>query len=141
MIATEEGRLKVLRVFEVELSTLKGDDAGRSGRALVHLAAASNQVPVLKYLHTPEVGANFSAKDEAGYTAVLVACEHGHADVVRYLHSSVGADFSAKNGSGEAAAMKACEHGHADVVRYLHINVGTDFSAKNGSGEMAMQTW
>ena len=40
----------------------------------MHLAAASNQVPILKYLHTPGLGADLSAMDQHGHTAALLEC-------------------------------------------------------------------
>ena len=54
----------MLSVFEAQLATMRDDQGG--GEALVHVAAAAGQVPVLRYLQMPKVGTDFGVKTDMG---------------------------------------------------------------------------
>ncbi len=53
-----------------------------------------------------------------GWTPLHVACEKGHASVVRLLLER-GADVNARDGKGRTALVLAGQQGHKDVVRLL----------------------
>ncbi len=76
------------------------------------------------------------AKDQYGNTALTLAAEGGHTDVVRLLIEK-GAAVDAKAKSGHTALTLAVEGGHTDVVRLL-IEKGAAVDAKAKSGHTAL---
>eukprot|EP00757_Euglenozoa_sp_SAG-D1_P022366 gene22366-8885_t len=65
-----------------------------------------------------QAGADIEAKDQDGWTALLIACHNGHSDVVEMLLQA-GADIEAKDQHGWTALMEACHYGHSNVVEML----------------------
>ena len=60
------------------------DAVGYEDNSAVHRAAEQGSVPLVRLL--VEVGvADLSLTNAAGNTALMIACENGHVDVVRYL--------------------------------------------------------
>ncbi|MGC2423670.1 MAG: ankyrin repeat domain-containing protein [Nitrospirota bacterium] len=81
-------------------------------------------------------GADVNAKDKAGGTALMVAINNNHADVVRLLVDK-GADVNAKDKDGWTALMVASYKSHPDFVRLL-IDKGADVNAKSSDGNTAL---
>ena len=76
--------------------------------------------------------ADLNARNSDGATALIVASENGHADVVRVLLDAK-ADVNAKDNYGGTAPMLASQSGHADVVRVL-LAAKVDVNAKTSEG-------
>merc|ERR1711964_803912 len=68
-----------------------------------------------------EMGIGCAAKDADGRTALILAAEHGMADVTRGL-CQAGADINYRNSKKQTALIVASIKGHADVVRVLIEN-------------------
>ncbi|MBQ3763698.1 MAG: ankyrin repeat domain-containing protein, partial [Synergistaceae bacterium] len=60
-------------------------------------------------------GSNVNAKNNDGWTALMLAALNGHADVAEVLLKH-GADVNAKNIFGRTALILAAENGYADVA-------------------------
>ncbi|RLN82851.1 hypothetical protein BBJ28_00019344 [Nothophytophthora sp. Chile5] len=80
-------------------------------------------------------GENVNAKSNGG-TAVMLASQNGHLEVVKYLVDA-GADIEAVYDEGETALMQAAGKGHLDVVQYL-VDAGADKEAKSTNGWTAL---
>ena len=64
------------------------------------------------------LGADVNAGDDYGDTALMRACQGGHADTVKMLIEQ-GADVKAKNKEGKTSLQWARANGHTDVERLL----------------------
>ena len=83
-------------------------------------------------------GANVDAVDEYGDTALTVAAEHGHTDVVNALAGTHGANVDAANRDGWTALMYAAWQGHTAVVNALAGTHGANVDAVNRDGKTAL---
>jgi ankyrin repeat protein len=63
-------------------------------------------------------GADVSAQDEYGLTALHLASLYGHVDIARMLIDH-GADVSAQDEDGSTALHLALENGHVDLAQML----------------------
>lgn len=55
----------------------------------------------------------------------MIACEHCHMDVVKYLYETMGnMNVSEVDHKGRTASMIACENCHIDIVKYLYGTTG-----------------
>lgn len=75
--------------------------------------------------------------DPKGYSALMLAAYHGHADAVRFLLGA-GANPNGRDVSGNTILMGAAFKGHVDVVRRL-VEAGADIAARNPRGQTALQ--
>ncbi len=79
-----------------------------------------------------------NAKDEEGYTALQIASEFYHPDIVKIL-LEYGADVNAKREDGFTPLLIALEgKGNTDLVKILLAN-GADVNAKNEDDKTALQ--
>jgi ankyrin repeat protein len=81
-------------------------------------------------------GADITARNEDGYTALHKAAEVGFADVVRALLSA-GADANVRTKIGQTALIVASFFGYAEVVRLL-LEFKADVNARNQWGNTAL---
>ncbi|KAI9015974.1 kinase-like domain-containing protein [Hyaloraphidium curvatum] len=75
-----------------------------------------------------------NAKDDAGRTVFIAACQSGNADVVRLLLADLRVDVNAKANNGVTGFIYACRNGHVDVVKLLLGDPRVDL---NAAAEMA----
>ena len=80
-------------------------------------------------LHLLQQGADIEARDQGGSTALALAADYGHRDVVRLLLDR-GADPVAGRLSGESALTEAASLGYATKVA-LVLERGADLKAKS----------
>ena len=73
-----------------------------------------------------------------GYTALMLACVDGYADVALELLKVDGLDVNVQNRHGYIALIKACSYGHADVALGLLRDPRVDRHIKNSDGSDAL---
>ncbi|OAQ60148.1 ankyrin repeat domain-containing protein [Pochonia chlamydosporia 170] len=113
--------------------TIKGGDA-KMVRLLFDVIERGKEELVQMLL---ENGADVTAKDNDGWTALHLAVALGHEGVVRVLLEN-GADVTAKHNDGWTALHLAAMVGHDGVVRAFLEN-GADVTAKDDDGRTALR--
>ena len=81
-------------------------------------------------------GADVSAKDNKGWTALMAAASNGHSDALQALIQG-GADVNAINLAGVTALMLAAGNNQSGAVQTLLAN-GADPNIKSGKGSTAL---
>ena len=81
-----------------------------------------------------ERGANVSAQDATGKTALHLPSQKGHVEVAQMLIER-GADVSAQDRTGDTVLHLALFYGHVEVAQ---IECGADVSAQNRTGQTAL---
>ena len=79
-------------------------------------------------------------KDDNYWTPLMLACQYGHLNMVKYLVKTGGANVKCRDVYNSDSPLSiACKHGHVDVVEYLiglgKINVNAKF---NGNTVLAL---
>ena len=103
------------------LVTSKSIDIDREGNGIPPLFYAARYGNLKAMQNLVEAGANINKKvGEESLTALMVASERGHVELVRYLLNS-GASIDARDSTirGATSLHIASESGHAEVVRVL----------------------
>ena len=129
MEAVNEARPDSLHVTKVQKAASKGVTLDSA----VSLVAAARR----GYLETiralvVQAGVDVNGADDSGLTALFVAAEEGHVDVIRVL-VELGAHVRKRNERGDAALCGAAMHGHVDAVQAL-IDHGADVNLVNNKG-------
>ena len=89
------------------------------GNSAVMLAAEFGKDKVIDVLiKNGMLAAKLNEKNEAKYTALILAAEEGHTSCVNLL-CLAGVDIDAKNKFGKSALIMAAEFGRKDVVEVL----------------------
>ena len=104
------GQVKELKSLRINLK--KWLEPG-TGRNLLHLAVASNQVEVISYL-VKEAKLDINFQDEDGYTLLHLAVVSGHTEATNAVLSH-GADDSICNKKGEPALHLAIKLGSQGI--------------------------
>jgi len=79
-----------------------------------------------------KAGMDLNARDQKGWTALMIASLQGFTDLARYLIDK-GADVNARNTDGYTALMEAVYKGHSETVRLL-IEKRADVNARSDGG-------
>jgi len=82
-------------------------------------------------------GADINYKSDVGDTALMLASEKGHKDIVEFLLKQDGIDINAKSNSEMTALMYASSDDYKDIVKLL-IDAGANKNPKNGTGKSAL---
>lgn len=77
-------------------------------------------------------GVSVNCQDDSNLTALLIASQKGHTEVVRFLVGQAGADLTVQDPGGNTALLLAAGNGHVDVVELL-IARGMEIRHKNFS--------
>lgn len=82
-----------------------------------------------------EMGCDVNVIDNYGRTALFVASEQGHLEIVKKLveNEPHGANITFTDNNKKTSLHMACEEGHTDIVTYL-IEKGADISALDLEG-------
>ena len=84
--------------------------------ALLEAVTAGNNEAVEFLLQLETV--NIDHTNEEGKTALMLACERGHEDIVHRLLSA-GADVNIQDNDGWTALMRASKHNHISIIHML----------------------
>ena len=69
-------------------------------------------------------------------TALMIASEYGHTEIVRLLLDR-GADINSQDNSGDTALIKKSAHGKGDMAEFL-LDIGADPNIENIKGDTAL---
>jgi uncharacterized protein len=97
-------------------------------------AARTGNVPMLKEFIASKYDLN--ARDERGYTALILAAYHGNDDAVKLLIGA-GADPCAADAHGNTALMGAIFKGEIGIGRQL-LNAKCNPNQRNAAGQTAV---
>ena len=74
--------------------------------------------------------------NEEGKTALMLACERGHEDIVHSL-TSAGANVNLQDNNGWTALMRASEHNHISIINML-LQANANHHLKKSDGSNAL---
>ena len=100
-------------------------------KLVVRSAALGGHLEVVKMLLERVQGVDVNATSETvnGSTALYMACQNGHGEVVRLLLATSGIDVNqARTTYGDTPLFMACQFGHAPVVKLLLTVSGIDIN-------------
>ncbi|XP_067661926.1 ankyrin repeat domain-containing protein 50-like [Haliotis asinina] len=89
----------------------------RFGINILHSACLGGDVEVVKYVLSQNT-LDIDSREQCGRTAVMLAAENGHKDVVELLVDK-GADLSLVDETADNVLHCACRGGDAGVVKYI----------------------
>lgn len=112
-IASSLGHIEVVK-FLIETKKVPIDIPGHKGRSA--LMYASN-VAIAQFLL--EHGASSKMKDESGDSAIHVASQFGHIEVVKFLVETKKIPADVQGNQGQTALIQAAVRGHTSVVALL----------------------
>jgi hypothetical protein len=123
---SEEGATNIRHIDPGAL--LKIHSAVRWGRSVEELRAAG----------LVDRAAADLADEANGNTALHVAVQNGHVEIVRYLVEGLRCSVSARNRAGNTALHMGVEYDYYKINQIL-VNAGADYSIENGEGHPAIQ--
>ncbi len=143
--AISKNRMNFLKLFiEKGFNVHAKNKEGTTG---LHIAAAKNKLHIIEVLVHGfvsektgieiKIQSEINALDTKHNTPLHHASQHGHLEVVRYLHEN-GADIHAKDINKNTALHYAAIYGHLEVVRYMLEN-NSDIEAKDIYKTTALQ--
>ena len=112
--AAKEGHSSVVRLLLAELEA-DASITNQHGEKAVDLAALNGHINLI----VSDFNSSLHAKFIHGCTALHLACEGGHLDVVRQLVSEHGCDCMARNNYGATPLGIAAGSGREEIVREL----------------------
>ena len=108
----------------------------RDGDGLLplHLACRSGALDVVKLLVR---AGTMHDTDNAGWTCLMYASEHGHTETARYLVGLPEVDMNDSSNRGSTALHRAVLRKRSDVVKVL-LDAGADVEAKDSKGRPSL---
>lgn len=96
-------------------------------------AQTGNLAVIQRLADTVDINAQY----ENGSTALIIAADFGHDNIVKYLLQLPRININAKNKDGWTALMKAADSDHENIIRLL-LTAGIDINAQNKEGNTAI---
>uniref|UniRef100_A0A1X7SHJ1 Uncharacterized protein n=1 Tax=Amphimedon queenslandica TaxID=400682 RepID=A0A1X7SHJ1_AMPQE len=107
--------------------------------ALLEAVTTGNNEAVESLLQLETV--NIDHTNEEGKTALMLACERGHEDIVHSLLSA-GANVNIQDNKGWTALMIASKHNHISIIHeILQTNASTHLKALDGSNAVMIASY
>mmetsp|Transcript_745 Transcript_745/g.2135 ORF Transcript_745/g.2135 Transcript_745/m.2135 type:complete len:1529 (-) Transcript_745:194-4780(-) len=135
-IASHFGYVDIVDFLVVASGGAYIENTTDTGDTSLYLATVSGQVNVIEYLLTM-AGAALDTQNSQGWTALHVACHHGHTDAVSLL-TAAGASVTVTTTDGATALHLAAENGHLAVVEHLVDTAGVNIDASKPTGCTAL---
>jgi len=101
------------------------------GPRLVDEAACGDFVAVRGYL---KAGDDVNERNQLGGSALIVAAQYNHIEVIRVLLRNKQIDVNLQDYSGETALMKAASEGHTEIVKTLCRRREVDVNIQDSTG-------
>ncbi|GBN05336.1 Serine/threonine-protein phosphatase 6 regulatory ankyrin repeat subunit B [Araneus ventricosus] len=130
-LAAFHGKLEIVKMLS-ELKTVSIHDKANDGFSLLHIAAQSGHLNIMK--HLIEKGANINSENDAGTKPIHFAAREGHADIVQFL---LDLDPTGKQLTvvGQTVVHYAVMGGQIDVLQFL-IDRKHDINASSILGDL-----
>ena len=101
-------------------------------------ASRNGHFAIVQMLFTANPPADLELKDREGNTALLLAAQFGHDEIVQLVVSQ-GAHLDNFNNDGNTALIQACRHGHSEIVKMLiTANPPADLDLMDREGNTAL---
>lgn len=84
-----------------------------------------------------DAGAYIEARNNNGVSAIILAANNGHLDIVKYLAEEKNANIEARSNDGKSALMWAARWGHTEVVKYF-LDIGCRIDILDVDGMSAL---
>ncbi|XP_071095493.1 putative ankyrin repeat protein RF_0381 [Haliotis cracherodii] len=129
-MACKGGNIEIVKyALEQKIDAMSSN--GMDGNAAAVIAARRGRRDIFDLL--VKKGANLTMKEENN-NILLMACEGGNVDVVKYVLKQNIVDINSKNGEDLTPAMVAAEGGHKEVFDLL-ISEGADLTQESEEDE------
>jgi len=103
----------------------------------LHIASIKGYTDIAKLLIESGVNNNIDELNQFGDTALMLAAEYNHIEIVKLL-IQLGANINKSNNFGFTALMSAARGGHIDIVKLL-INKGANIYAADDYDQTALE--
>lgn len=105
---------------------------------LLHLACKMNQIKVLQYLLSTEfyLTKKLNFVDSTSRTPLIIACQNGYIDIVKFLYEKTEINFSKKKKL--FPLLEASKHDHLNIVKYLLKLQETSVEQEDNKGRSAL---
>ncbi|KAH6902522.1 ankyrin repeat-containing domain protein [Coprinopsis sp. MPI-PUGE-AT-0042] len=139
ILAVEHGHLACAKALLL-LPDTDVNLRNRIGRsALMHAIEEGHiERPQLLQVLLKGPGIDLNAVDDAGWTALILACYWGYLEAVKLLLESPSIDINAADTRGRTALIHATSEGHLEVVKLLLGLPGININAKDTEGWTAL---
>jgi len=107
---------------------------------MIRKAVQENNLERLKALlaSSVNIATDIDSKDIDGNTALIIACNNGHEDIVRELLIHGQANINIKDNYGNTPLIWASMRGHVECVELLLNHHGSDLTITNKQGMNAL---
>ena len=110
-----------------------------SGDTVLHEAVRFNSLGAVRFYGSQAAGVHFiNTRNSTGATALMLAAQDGHLEIVRCLVCICGAIVDAADYDGTTPLIQAAWNGHLQVVRFLVSDGGAMVDAKDSGGSTAL---
>ncbi len=111
-----------------------------NGSTGLHLASNAGYSSVVEYLLTNyKTEINVNHQNEYGNSALMLACVHGHLDIIKMILEHDG-DINLINSNGANGFTLAASSGRYDTSKYLFYNTDVNINIIDGDGNSCIDS-
>ena len=139
-IACERENLEIVNCLLLKSRVDVNVRYGGSQNTLLLKASEGRNLKIVKYLLENHVDIDVNLLNNYGDSAVSIACEKGHLEIVKYLLPKSRVDINLRYGRSEnTLLLKASKTGNSEIVKYLLENYAdVDVDLLNDDGDSAV---
>ena len=110
------------------------------GDTVLHEAVRLNSLGAVRFYGSQAAGAEelINTRNKTGATALMLAAQDGHLEIVRCLVCTCGASVDAADLNGTTPLIQAARQGHLEVVRFLVSDGGAMVDGEDSWGATAV---